>query len=418
MASSKPTARRAARPEVHRPVMVSGPPDTPLHVICGHSDVLHLPRGSRIVQKEAQRKSHLMFVLRGDITVQEPDGSTQQVRGDTIRSHFPLIPESTPSAECLCRDPSDLMRIPLDILRRMQELSQRAPPTKSAITIEENRLEDRIYLDFHLLLKKGKVDLPGMPDVAVRIARHMDDPDSTSDSIARIIQMDPSITARLIKIANSPAFGGRAQIETCRDAVTRLGRDTTRDLVTSFVLRSVFRTHSGQIRKRMHELWLHSTHVAALCHALAKRTQGFEPAQALLIGLVHDIGVIPILTNAHRYEGLVGNDNAMERIIQRLRGDFSSMTLRNWGFGNEFVEAALEAENWFRNKQPEPDYTDILIMAQIHSWVGTPEMVKLPRIDEAPAFRKLALGGLSPRLSLLVLDEAQKEIDQVRQMIA
>jgi HD-like signal output (HDOD) protein len=165
-------------------------------------------------------------------------------------------------------------------------------------------------------------------------------------------------------------------------------------------------------------LWQHCTQVAALCHALAKRTPGFDPAQALLIGLVHDIGVIPVLTYAQHYPNLTQDPEILERTIQRLRAEFSAMTLRTWDFPEEFCAAALEAEDWLRDKRPAPDYTDILVMAQLHAAVGSPPTSRLPRIDEVPAFRKLVLGRLSPRLSLAVLDEAQQEIEEVRGLLS
>jgi HD-like signal output (HDOD) protein len=415
MPQPKLTARRPTRQEIRQPAMLRRLPDASLDELRRHSEVIQLPANSRIVHKDT-RRSHLMFVLEGQWTVEDSNGATQHIQGGTTRSHFPLIPLEVAGARCTSGTPSEILRVPLNLLGRLQQSATNPGPQLSEH--DEGGLEDRIYKDFHQGLKKGEIKLPAMPDVAVRIARHIDNPESTSDSIARIVQMDPSVTARLIQVANSPAFGGRARIETARDAVTRLGRQTTRNLITSFVLRGVFRSRSPLVKQKMQELWAHSTQVAAICHALAKRSPGFEPSQALLIGLVHDIGVIPILTQAHLYEGLEENPDLLERVIQRLRGDISAVTLRNWGFGADFVNCALEAEDWFRNKQPEVDYGDILIMAQLHAFIGSEKMADKPRIDEVPAFRKLALGDLSPRMSLLVLDEAKREIEGLRVIIA
>jgi hypothetical protein len=84
----------------------------------------------------------------------------------------------------------------------------------------------------------------------------------------------------------------------------------------------------------------------------------------------------------------------------------------------EFVTAAREAEHWMRDHQPQPDYADILVMSQLHAFVATPVGKTLPRLDEVPAFGKLALGRLSPQLSLAVLDEAHQEIEEVRGLLA
>jgi HD-like signal output (HDOD) protein len=138
----------------------------------------------------------------------------------------------------------------------------------------------------------------------------------------------------------------------------------------------------------------------------------------MLIGLVHDIGIIPLLTHAHRYEGLLDDSALLERMIQRLRGSLGVLTLNGWGFSEEFTAAAQEAEDWLRDTNPQPDYTDLLIVAQLHAYLGTPRMAQLPRIDEVPAFNKLALGALSPKMSLVLIDEAQQEIDEVRLLLS
>lgn len=417
MAADRPNARRPQSNELRFPILLRQLSGRSLALLARHSEILELPSGSRVVQREGRRK-HLLFALKGEIHIKGSDGLEETVQGGTTRSHFPLIADKTAQAECRCTQASLLLRIPISLLKQVRSEDPNTASANDSLKVEEDRLEDRIYLDFNKAVKDGTLKLPGMPDVAVRIARHIDAPESTSESIARIIQMDPSITARLIQVANSPAFGGRVRIETCEDAVTRLGNNTTRELVTSFVLKGVFRTRHGVLKTHMHDLWVHSTQVAAICHALAKRTPGFDPAQALLMGLVHDIGVIPLLSEAHRYSGLADNVELLERIIRHLRGDFSAMTLRKWGFAAEFVVAAREAENWFRNHKPEVEYADILLIAQLHAFVGTRHMTELPRLDEVPAFKKLALGELSPRMSLLVLDEAKSEIEQVRQLIA
>lgn len=409
MNSPKLTARRPNREELRFPELLRALGDADLELLARHADVLRIPRGTRLARRDGSQ-THLWFVLTGQARVRETDTGAHEVTGGTPRAQLPLIREGA-QGECLCLTDIELLRVPLE---RLHGLIQGAAEQDSASRF----LAERIYRDFQLALQAGALELPGMPTVAVRIARHIDSQDASAESIARIVQIDPSVTARLIQVANSPAFGARGRIDTCRDAILRLGQQSTRDLVTSFVLKGVFRARGNMVKARMRELWNHCAQVAALSHALAKRLPGFDPAQALLIGLVHDIGVIPILTAAHRYPGLAEDKVLLEEVIQRLRGECSAITLGAWGFAGEFTAAALEAEAWARDPRPQADYVDLLIIAQLHAYVGTARMTGMPRMDQVPAFRKLALGQLSPRMSLTLLDEAKKDIDAVRQMIA
>ena len=420
MANVKPQVRHPTPDELRNLIPLRNLGDNFIDLLVSRTQVLHLPRGTRI-QQQGRKPTDLLFLVTGEVLMHEADGEVHKVEGSTTRAKFPLTAEGVPGVDTICSRKSDLMRIPLEFLRQVQELADTeaaAREEKELAKTDEERLEEQIYQDLEDAFISGKINLPGMPDLALRISRHMDEPTATSGSLARIIQVDLSITARLIQVANSAAFAGRHRTKTCQDAVTRLGYKATRELVTSFVLRGLFRTRSALIKGRMQELWEHSAQVGALCHVLAARCPGFNPAEALLMGLVHDIGIIPLLTNAHRYEGLTEDPALLERFVRHLRGTVSALTLQQWAFADEFVMAAEEAENWMRDKAPEPDYADILLVAQLHAYLGSPRMQELPRIDEIPAFRKLPLGELSPKMSLMIVEEAAQEIKKIKRLIA
>jgi HD-like signal output (HDOD) protein len=394
--------------------------DDLLELLRARADVLTLPKKSLIRQK-SEKQNQLLFLISGDMQIRDNFGELQPLSGGSARSNFPLAPEGSVELDAVCSNRCEILRLPLKALQQARNLAAAEAAEAAANPppelTEEERLEDQICDDFRKALAENRLELPGMPEVASRISIHIESPTSTSTSIARIVQTDPSITARLIQVANSAAMAPRTPVRTCKDAITRLGRNSTRELVTSFVLKGLFRARSARIKRRMQELWKHSTHVAALCHVLCRHCPGFEPARALLIGLVHDIGIIPLLTHSHRYPDLMEDDQQMERTLQRLRGEVGAMTLESWSFDEEIVTAVREAENWYRNDSEEADYTDILVIAQLHAFLGTAEMTDLPRIDEVPAFNKLALGTLSPRLSLVILDEAKHEIEEMRRML-
>ena len=67
-----------------------------------------------------------------------------------------------------------------------------------------------------------------------------------------------------------------------------------------FLLPNLF-SDDPALKKRMRQLWKHSTRVAALCFVLAKQTRAFPPDQALLAGLIHDIGEIAVITYLDKY---------------------------------------------------------------------------------------------------------------------
>ncbi len=280
-----------------------------------------------------------------------------------------------------------------------------------------NTHSSRFLRQCHQALKQGKLPLPTIPDIALKIRRAINDPKANSNRIAKVVQIDPVITARLIQISNSPLYRGRRRIESCPEALTRLGMKVAQHLITSFALKAVFRAKTRHIQKRMNELWHHSSYVAAISAVLAHKTPGFDPDRAMLAGLVHDIGTVPILIFADAYRDLLTCAEDLEKTIAALRGPVGAAIMRNWSFPEDFEQVILHSEDWWRDPAPEPDYVDLVLVSQLHSFVGTPRIKDAPRIDAVPAYGKLLAGRLDADTSLGILETAREEIWQIQKML-
>ncbi len=182
--------------------------------------------------------------------------------------------------------------------------------------------KNRFYRNCFHFMQSDKLVLPTIPDVAFKIRRAINDEKANNSKIAKVVQqIDPSITARLIKIANSPLYRGRRKIESCPEALTRIGLKASQDIITAFALKSVFSAKSYTIRKKMQALWVHSSYVAAISAVLAHKTQGFDPDRTMLAGLVHDIGVVPILAYADKNIDIMENPKDLSTTIRQLKTD-------------------------------------------------------------------------------------------------
>lgn len=386
--------------------------------ISKYCELIQLSKGTKAFQRSEMSAAHQLFLIEGQLMFRGANNRKQLITGGATGSQLPLPTQEAIWQDAYAISEVTILRIRKAVLDTIVEQRQaRRDAAHNAAAQIRPQPEDplrRLNADISRALAAHQLELPTMPDISVRIARHLEDPHSDSDSIARIIQMDPALTARLIQVSNSCVFGSRFQVNSCRDAVTRLGRRATRDLVTGFVLHNVFRPTHPELKKRLQKLWQHSTQVAAICHALSRKLGVLDPNQALLAGLVHDIGVIPILNLARNHAEIINDSTLLEQMIKIKRRDCCRVTLTNYGFDESMVRLAMEAEDWDRQGTATADYTDLVILAQIHSYVGTPLFQRLPRLDQLPAFRKLDLGELSPRFSIQLLDEADKEIREVQ----
>lgn len=260
-----------------------------------------------------------------------------------------------------------------------------------------------------------RLTLPSMPDMALKVRHAVEEQEASASELARIIQVDPALAARLIQTANSAAYGGQGQVEALTPAITRLGLRTTREVVVAVAMKAVFRSDEPLINQRMTELWMHSALIAAITQALARRVRGFDPGTAMLAGLVHDLGVIPMLTNASQYPELVHNPARLQETVAAYRGQVGAMILRRWNFPEDMVNVPLVAEDWHRAAE-RPDYGDLVMQAQLHALADEPG-ADVPDPRETAAYQRLGLADLDPGDGATVLAEAQEEIADVQKML-
>jgi HD-like signal output (HDOD) protein len=377
-------------------------------------------RKGRMVLERGSDDGYTYFLREGDIELQAADGNNKTVRIDANTGKTPIanLRPRLFGVKAVTRVYG--LRVPDVVLSAVGCTGRSAD---DAITVEsedqEQRRESESKLGYHLYrdLKTNAAILPSLPDLALRIRKTIDDENSDARAIARLVEADPAMTAKLLKAANSAMYGGLKHVETTSSAVVRLGLRTTRQLLVSFAMKEVFKCDDAHIRNRMRELWKHSAHIAALCFVLAREVRGIDPEEALLVGLIHDVGVIPILNYANRYPELTSENDALETTIARMRGELGAMILRNWRFAPSIVAGAREAENWTYEQHGEADFTDLLVVAQVHERLRKDDLVGLPPMASISAIRRVLGEDATPERSLDILHQAKARIDEMRSVL-
>ncbi|MET0106977.1 MAG: HDOD domain-containing protein [Sedimenticola sp.] len=389
-----------------------------------------------VILEEAAEKSTLIgrgsmedasyFLLEGKVLRTASDGKSNEVEGGSPSGLSPLSRLIPHKYEVVTLTKVSYFKISNTLLDSVTSVvRQQETSPFSGYSVEEDAVErhdtdveNKISLQFLQDLENDRLILPSLPDVALRIGRALENDEHNTEEIAAMIQNDPVITAKLIKCANSAFYGMPTPVESCAGAIIRIGTKMTHKLVITFALRELFKSKSKELNARMKALWTHSTKVASICYVLARRDKRFDPEHAMLAGLLHDIGIVAIL---HYAENLPPDDlkpEIIDQAIKRLRGQIGSLILRKWGFPENFVTVALEAEEWMRNSHSKPDYCDLVIIAQLHSFVGTHLALTMPAINQVPAHTRLALGELTPKMSLLILEEASEQVEQAEVLLS
>jgi HD-like signal output (HDOD) protein len=370
-----------------------------------------LPAGKKI--NGSDRRGEFLYLIDGSLGLVS-GGQAIRVTPASPRSLEPLFPERATNEFAVAEAQSTLLCI--DRSAFSDALNEERTSGFEVNDVEISADEGRIFQEIYEATQARKLELPPMPEVAIRIQRLSSDPDVGIPELTKVIQMDAAVAGALLHATNSPLYRGAKAITNIRDAVVRLGLKTTRMLATNIAMRQTFEAKSPAVKERMRQLWEHSVNVSAIAYVLARKNRRFDPERALLVGLMHDIGVIPILKYMEQ-QNLNPSSEALDSTIAKLHAMTGVLVMNFWGMDPELVSVVEEADNWMRDAGETPDYCDLVIVSQLLSYTNTPRMAELPRPDQVPAFRKLDLGELDEDMNLAILDEARDELEAIKNVL-
>ncbi|GFD92467.1 signal transduction superfamily protein with modified HD-GYP domain [Alteromonas sp. KUL156] len=191
--------------------------------------------------------------------------------------------------------------------------------------------------------------LPTLPAIALKIRKAADDPDINLNAMGDVIGQDPSLSARMIKIANSAYMGRSVKVNSVGQAVTRIGLRQIKNISTALAMEQLFVSKNDVVARYLQKEWASTVNIVASAMAVLQlyitRTKKREMSldTMTLAALVHNIGVLPILTEAERHPEVFANPSFLEVAIDKLAGRIGANIMEKWGFGENFVNIA---KNW------------------------------------------------------------------------
>jgi putative nucleotidyltransferase with HDIG domain len=249
-------------------------------------------------------------------------------------------------------------------------------------------------------------DLPTIPYTSQAVLQKLSDPNATPKEIEDIIIRDPSLTARVLKLANSPFYAQARTIKTISEATTVIGFNTLRSLVIASAVREMFKTF-GLVEKL---LWEHSVAVGFISRYIAMKRVPRNSEEYFVAGLLHDIGKIVLQIKI---------PNRMVQVIEELYGegrdDSTAIETKVFGFTHAHV-GQLIARKWLFSQEIEE-------AIGYHHWPGrakiNPMMCYTVHLANVMA-HKLEIGpirtpdaDLSKIISAVFLGFSQEELDKV-----
>ncbi|MEM9188980.1 MAG: HDOD domain-containing protein [Myxococcota bacterium] len=268
--------------------------------------------------------------------------------------------------QALEKSPADRFRSTRDYA---DELSRAQRKGKSGNQAEQRQLETRQSQSVagHLQqicaerLADGRFELPSMPRVVTDALGVLQSAEVDFGKLGALLETDPFVTARLLKIVNSPLYGGREKVRTVPAAISRLGIVTLRSLLVTLSAREVFQSRDPRIRNHFRTLWDHCVGVATLARELGRHIEGVEGNVAYLAGLLHDVGK-PVagafLLEAERQLlDALGepwmSDSVFRLTVDALHRDLGIKVATTWDMPDEVVAAIQNQASYVEDAETE-----------------------------------------------------------------
>lgn len=259
-------------------------------------------------------------------------------------------------------------------------------------------------------LAAGDFELPPFPDTAVRVQRCVDDPDSTVQELAAIVASEPTLAARLERMANSAAMRrGPIEVTDIPTAISRVGMAMVQNVAVAFAARKAFECPPGNPSiDELNSLRRHSIKVATVSYFIARYSSfGGKPEEAMLAGLLHAVGKFYIFMRAAEFPELFQDRSALDDIVARWHTGVARAIVTSWSFPDSVAHGVDEQEVKSRHRAGAADLSDILFIANLLSRAGFKAATQFGDLDALARLRT------NPDKLVALLEEHEEDIQSM-----
>lgn len=226
-----------------------------------------------------------------------------------------------------------------------------------------NKLAETVQAQLLAAIDKDDLVLPTLPEVALSIREAAEDSEISVAALSKVIGRDAALSARLIKVVNSPLLRAAVEVTDLHTAITRLGINYSCNLAIGLVIEQIFHARSPAVEQKLRDIWANSLEVAGISYELCRRHTQLKPDQATLGGLVHQIGALPVLIYAEEHNELLSDPVCLHYVIEQIQPVLGDKILTAWEFPEQLVNLPSQMQDLDR-RTAQVDYIDIVQIAR------------------------------------------------------
>ena len=190
-------------------------------------------------------------------------------------------------------------------------------------------------------LSAGELHLPSLPETVVRIRNALSSQDFSITELARLVSAEPALVGGILTMANSFAFRRSGKETTdLQVAISRIGAGMVRNVATAFALRQLrARAEFKCVEHLLAPEWARSTRAAAVTYLVAQRSRAVKPDEALVLGLLHNIGRIYLYSRSPQFPELFQSQEKLDELANAWHPSVGKAIIESWHLPDDVAEA-------------------------------------------------------------------------------
>ena len=264
-------------------------------------------------------------------------------------------------------------------------------------------------------INQGSLVLPTLPEIALKVRQAADDPEINLGKMSDIIAQDPALSLGMLKVANSVAFGRTIKAESVTQAVTRIGLRQIKSIATAMAVEQMFVSNNSTISQYMSKYWNKTVDIAAVAITLMtlylqkNKHAAFTIDTITLAALIHNVGVLPILTEAEQHPSVFAKPEFLQQAIIKFSNEIGVEVIKTWNFSDEFIDV-VSSWNDLTVLPKEIHYLDFIRIGAVYN-----EVFKNESTREA-LLKSYVSKGILPDIEFMASDEFEALLEDAKAM--
>lgn len=221
-------------------------------------------------------------------------------------------------------------------------------------------------------LQKSSSDFPRPPQVALEVLELSRKPNARIEDIASVLEREPLLAGRVLKLANSALYGASVACVTLKQALIRMGLAIVRDVVMEAAMHMTV-IHADGLNATLESIRRHSSAVAWVSRFVARNTS-FDAENAFLVGLLHDLGLSVSLLALADYQRTHKKAPQLDQVswlaVESMHEKFGEHVLRSWGLPSAINLVVQHHHSLRLGGQPHPQVAVLMVAENIAADAG------------------------------------------------